>query len=86
MSWANYLASGTVGGATTMLVRTAARRAMHAKGGAPRLPGAARRQRGFGIMLAWAAAAGVLLAIADLLLEQRTDSLRDQDEPLGGRA
>jgi hypothetical protein len=81
MSLAGTLASGTVGGATTMLVRTAARKAMHGRDGAPRLPSGVRRQRGIGTMIAWAAAAGVLLALADLLLEQRSESMRPGDEP-----
>jgi hypothetical protein len=72
--------AGALGGATTMLVRTATRRAMHAKGGAPRLPATVRHRRGFGAMLAWAAAAGVLLAMADLLLEQRASSAQRTDD------
>lgn len=74
------LAAGALGGATTMLMRTATRKAMHGRGGAPRLPAGMRRRRGIGAVLAWAAAAGVLLALADLLVEQRASSGSDPSE------
>jgi hypothetical protein len=61
-----------VGSATTMLVRTATRRALHRPSGAPRLPRAARRHHGFRAMLLLAAAAGAWLAVADVLQEQWT--------------
>jgi hypothetical protein len=63
-----------LGGAATQLARTVTRRAMHDKSGAPRVPRAARRRHGVGAMLAWAAAVGVLLALADVLQEQRKAS------------
>jgi hypothetical protein len=40
------------------------------------LPRAARARQGLAVMLAWAAAAGVILALADLFIEQRRDSAR----------
>jgi hypothetical protein len=62
---------GVLGGATTMLARRATRRAMHHADGAPKLPLSTRRKRGLGAVLLWAAAAGVILALADVLMEQR---------------
>ena len=61
---------GLVGSATTIFVRNATRRAMHTDEGRPRLPRAARRHNGAGILLV-AALAGATLAIADVLQEQR---------------
>lgn len=80
MAMAAAMASGILGGATTKLTRTAARRAMHARTGAPRLPRAAQDRHGLLMMLAWAAAAGVIMAIGDVLLEQRRRSV-DTTEP-----
>lgn len=74
MGMAGRMATGALAGATTMLSRSATRRAMHEKGGAPRLPRRTRYQRGVAVMLAWAAAAGVILALADVLREQRKHS------------
>jgi hypothetical protein len=71
MSMAQTVGWGMAGGATTMLARTATRRAMHGQSGAPRLPQAAHRNKTFGMMLLLAAAAGVMLALADVLQEQR---------------
>lgn len=66
---AGNVAAGILGGATTMLARSATRRVMHRRRtGARRLP---RNDNGIGVMLAWAAAAGVLLALADVVSEQR---------------
>jgi hypothetical protein len=62
---------GMVGAATTMLARRATRRAMHEQSGAPRLPHAARRKHTFGMMLMFASLAGALLALGDVLQEQR---------------
>jgi len=62
---------GLVGAATTMLARRATRRAMHEPSGAPRLPRAARKSNSFGMMLVFAAAAGAMLALGDILQEQR---------------
>jgi hypothetical protein len=65
------IAWGMVGGATTMLVRMATRRAMHEQSGEPRLPHATRRKQTFGMMLLLAASAGALLALGDVFQEQR---------------
>ena len=74
MGKAGYVATGILGGTTTKLARTVTRRVMRRQDGAPRLPRAARRRQGIGTMLAWAAALGVLLALADVLREQRSAS------------
>lgn len=64
---AGNVATGILGGATTMLTRSATRRVIHRRrAGARRLP-----RNGIGAMLAWAAVAGVLLALADIVNEQR---------------
>ena len=68
---ASTIGWGMVGAATTMLARTATRRAMHSRAGIPRLPRAARRSNSFGTLLLLAAAAGALLALGDILQEQR---------------
>jgi hypothetical protein len=67
---------GLVGAAATKLSRTAARKVMHKRNGAPRLPRAARRKSGVGMMLLLAAATGVALALGDLLREQRQQVAR----------
>jgi hypothetical protein len=76
MGMAKNLGMGVIGGATTMLARTATRRAMHDRRGTPKLPRRARRGRGVGAVLAWAAAAGVVFALADVLQEQRAFTAR----------
>jgi hypothetical protein len=76
MGMAHTAGLGMVGTATTMLTRKATRRAMHNRDGAPRLPRAARDNTGFGMMLLLAVAAGALLAVADVLLEQRKTATR----------
>ena len=78
MSRTAQIASGVLGGATTMIVRAVTRRAAHKQSGAPRLPRAARRRNGFGVMLMWAAAVGVVLAMSDVLKEQRQASAPDR--------
>jgi hypothetical protein len=62
---------GLVGAATTMLARQATRRAMHKPGGVPRLPRSTRKNTTIGMMLLLAGATGVLLALGDVLQEQR---------------
>jgi hypothetical protein len=52
-------------------VRRATRRAMHTPEGVTRLPRAAKRNHGIGTVIALAAAAGAMLALADVLQEQR---------------
>jgi hypothetical protein len=65
---------GVLGAATTRVARRATRRAMHTDRGTPKLPVAARRRSGLGMALAWAAGAGAVMAIADVLKEQRKDT------------
>jgi len=65
------LAWGIAGAATTMVARAAVRRALHDRRGAPRLPRAARRDLRFSTMVMLAGAAGVALALGDVLQEQR---------------
>lgn len=74
MPSAAALTSGILGGATTSLTRSVTRRAMHDRLGRPRVPRAVRRRNGLGTMLMWAAAMGVLLALADVMREQRQAS------------
>jgi hypothetical protein len=71
MGMARSMGMGVMGGATTMLARRAARGVLHDRIGRPRLPRRTQRRRGFGPMLAWAAAAGLILALADVVQEQR---------------
>lgn len=71
MGMAQTAGIGMLGSATTMLARKATRRAMHRRDGEPRLPRAARNRNGFGMILLLAVAAGAVLAIADVLQEQR---------------
>lgn len=71
---------GVVGSATTMLTRRAARKAMHRRVGAPRLPRAARHNNGLAMFLVLAAATGVMFAIADVLQEQRKHAARAEVE------
>jgi hypothetical protein len=76
MRLARTVGLGLIGSATTMLVRGATRRAMHSPDGRPRLPSAARRNSGFGAIVVLAAAAGAMLALADILQEQRSSHTR----------
>jgi hypothetical protein len=71
MGMADQMTATVLGGATTMVARRVTRNALHDSFGEPRLPTRIRRQRGLGTMLLWAAAAGILLALADVLMEQR---------------
>jgi hypothetical protein len=76
MRLARTVGLGLIGSATTMLVRAATRKAMHAPDGTPRLPSAARHNSGFGAIVVLAAAAGAMLALADVLQEQRSSHAR----------
>jgi hypothetical protein len=67
---------GLIGAAMTKLSRMVTRRAMHEPSGAPRLPRAARRNTRFGMLLVFAAAAGAMLALGDVLQEQRKQVAR----------
>ena len=67
------------GGLTTGVVRRATRRAMHTEYGATRLPAAARQRRGLSSALMFAAGTGAMLALADVLKEQRRETLRKEN-------
>jgi hypothetical protein len=71
MAMTRTLGWGMAGTATTMLMRSVTRRAMHGQSGAVRLPGAVHRNNSFAMMLVLAATAGALLAIGDVLQEHR---------------
>lgn len=80
------ISAGLLGGATTIVARSAARRFLQARAGSRLLPGITTPQRGLAAMLLWSAAAGVLLAAADLVNEQRrrarsVDDRRRLDAP-----
>jgi hypothetical protein len=76
MRTSHTLGWALIGAATTKLSRMATRRAMHASNGAPRLPRAARTNNGLGMVLLLAAAAGAMLALGDVLQEQRKQVVR----------
>lgn len=67
---------GMIGAGTTMLVRNVTRRVMHDRRGDPRLPRVARRNISFPMMLLLASAAGVMLALGDVLQERRQQVAR----------
>jgi hypothetical protein len=71
MASARTVALGVVGAAVTMVARKATRRAMHDESGAPKLPRAARRTDSVTMLLIVAAATGALLALVEVLQEQR---------------
>lgn len=71
MASARTVALGLVGAAVTMLARNATRRAMHDERGAPKLMRAARRGNSVTMLLIMAAASGALLALTEVLQEQR---------------
>ena len=71
MRTAQGIGLGLVGAATTMLARRLTRKAMHTEAGEPNLPRPVRRTNSAGIMLLIAGAAGALLALGDVLREQR---------------
>jgi hypothetical protein len=71
MTSARTVALGIVGATVTMLARNATRRAIHDARGVPKLPRAARRSNSVTMLLIIAAASGALLALSDLLQEQR---------------
>jgi len=71
MASARTVALGLVGAAVTMLARKATRRAMHDESGAPKLMRAARRSNSVTMLLIVAAASGALLALTEVLQEQR---------------
>jgi len=71
MASGRTLGIGLIGAAMTMLVRSITRRAMHDRRGTLKLPRAASRANGLTTVLALAAASGALLALGDVLQEQR---------------
>jgi hypothetical protein len=70
MGTARTIGWGMLGSAATLLARRATRSAMHDDWGDVRLPEATQRST-LGTMLVVAAAAGALLALGDILREQR---------------
>ncbi|HET6230777.1 MAG TPA: hypothetical protein VFE05_11960 [Longimicrobiaceae bacterium] len=71
-----------LGGVASKAARGMTRNALHTRGGAPRLPQPARRQRGMGTALAFALGTGAILAVADVLSEQgKTAARAKQPEP-----
>jgi hypothetical protein len=69
--FAQKIAWGVLGGTTTKVTRSAARRMLHDDAGDPRLPQTARTRSGLATALTLAACTGIVLAIADVLREQR---------------
>jgi hypothetical protein len=63
-------------GLTSRVVRRATRSALHTDEGAPRLPVRARRSRGLGTVLLWAAGTGALLALADVMREGQKQAVK----------
>ena len=61
---------GMVGAGTTMVARRLVRQLLY-QGHTPRLPRAARRTGSFAGLVAFAAATGAILAIADMLQDER---------------
>jgi hypothetical protein len=76
MGFARTVGLGLVASAATMAARTATRRAMTTRTGEPRLPRAAVANTGFAAILVLAVGAGVMLALADVLKEQRKHATR----------
>jgi hypothetical protein len=64
---------GLLGAATTRVTRNVTRRVLHNEAGRPKLPRRARRRNGLNTALLWAAGAGVVLAVSDVLREQQKD-------------
>ena len=65
------LGLGLIGAAATMIARRTTRRVLHDESGAPRLPGAARRADSLTTLILIAVASGAILALGDVLQEQR---------------
>jgi hypothetical protein len=75
MGLAQKLGWSVVGVTTTMAMRKIANAAMHDANGAPKFSRLTRRNNSFGVMVALAVSAGVLLALGDVLKEQREDAV-----------
>ena len=71
MRTAQGIGLGLMGAAATMLARRLTRSAMHEESGEPKMPRVLRRSNSWGVMLLLAGAAGALLALGDVLKEQR---------------
>lgn len=71
MRTAQGIGLGLMGAATTMLARRVTRHALHEETGEAKLPRQMRRSDNVGVMLLIAGAAGALLALGDVLKEQR---------------
>lgn len=76
MGLARTAGLGLIASAATLAARTATRSAMHTRSGEPRLPHAAAGNSGFAMILLLAVGAGVMLALADVLKEQRKQATR----------
>lgn len=75
-SFGRAIVWGMAAGVTTRVARGATRRALHDDLGAPRLPRPARQRDSFATALLLAAGTGALLALADVLKEQRQETTR----------
>ncbi len=62
---------GLAGMTATKVARAGTRRAMHTRYGDPRLPQRVKARSGFSNVLMLAAGAGIVLAVADVLKEQK---------------
>jgi len=71
MAAAQRIGLGLIGAGTTMLVRRLTRRTMHEETGEPKLPDMVRRSKSVWLLLLLSGAAGALLALGDVLQEQR---------------
>jgi hypothetical protein len=76
MGMGGKLMWAVAGTAASKMARKYTRNALHTDYGAPRLPRKARRQSGLGMMLGWAIATGIFMALADMLKEQGKDTVR----------
>jgi len=75
MGLAQKFGWSVVGVTTTMAIRKISNAAMHDADGAPKFSRLTRRNNSFGLMVALAVSAGVLLALGDVLNEQRKDAV-----------
>jgi len=75
MGLAQKFGWSVVGVTTTMAIRKIANAAMRDADGAPKFSRLTRRNNSFGLMVALAVSAGVLLALGDVLNEQRKDAV-----------
>jgi hypothetical protein len=64
------------GTAASRMARSYTRRTLYDRSGAPRLPRKVRHKSGLGMMLGWAVATGVCMAVSDLMRDQGKDTVR----------